>query len=379
MTLLKLIAISQFESTETVRFEDINLSSLYDDASLQSVLGLIAPEILDKYVDEKWQEAAYRQKANYIRYCHFEDELSNVLNDALIPFVVLKGNAAAIGYKNPSYRTMGDIDFLVREDDFERARELLCNSGFILEHDFNNVSYRHISYSKDNMSFELHKQFSHKDIDLECYIVFGLNNREIRDIEGHRFPMLPKLANGLVLLDHMRNHLKTGLGLRQVIDWMMYVYRNLDDEFWNTEFKEVVQEKGLDTLAVTATRTCQLYLGLPETITWCKIADVNVCEQLMECLLVSGNFGRKNGRGKTIESISTHIKTEGFFRWLQFAGEYNWKAYHKHHWLKPFCWFYQIFRYARQGFKSGRNKKQLKGDFDRSKERYELLKKLNIS
>ncbi len=379
LVLLKLINQSQFGTTESETFLDVNWSTLFDEASLQSVVGLIAPEIMDKCTDKRLLEAVFRQKAAYIRYIHSEDELKQVLVGGSIPFVIMKGNAAAINYKDPSRRTMGDIDFLVLEDDFDRTRELLCNSGFILEHDFDDANYRHISFSKDKMTFELHKQFSHKDIDLESYIVSGLNNREIRNIEGHDFPMLPKLANGLVLLDHMRNHLKIGLGLRQVIDWMMYVYRDLDDEFWNSEFKTIAHEKGLDTLAVTATRMCQIYLGLPETITWCRMADGNVCEQLMECLLVSGNFGRKNGSGNSVEKVSTSIKSEGLFHWLQYAGEHNWEAYHKHHWLKPFCWFYQIFRYARQGFKSGRNKKQLKGDFDRSKERYELLKKLNIS
>ena len=201
----------------------------------------------------------------------------------------------------------------------------------------------------------------------------------IASIEGHEFPMLSPLANGLVLLDHMRRHLKSGLGLRQVIDWMMYVYHNLDDEFWNSSFRTIAEDKGMDKLAITATRMCQIYLGLPETITWCKSADEKTCEQLMECLLVSGNFGRKNGQGNLVETVSTFIKQEGLFKWLQYAGEHNWETYHKHHWLKPLCWFYQIFRYAKQGFKTGRNKKQLKADLDRSKDRYDLLKKLNIN
>ena len=376
-TLLLLIKKSQFDTSVDVNWDCFDFDALYDEASFQSVIGLIAPEVLDNTV-ARWQDAVFRQKSTYIRYIHSEEELKKVLDNGFIPFVVLKGNAAAIYYKDPSRRTMGDIDFLVREDDFERTKELLSNSGFILEHDFDDVNYRHISFSKDNMIFELHKQFSHKDIDLESYIVSGLNNRVIKTIEGHAFPMLPRLANGLVLLDHMRNHLKSGLGLRQVIDWMMYVYRELDDEFWNSEFSSVCTEKGLDTLAITATRMCQIYLGLPETITWCKSADEKTCEQLMDCLLISGNFGRKNGIGNSVETVNTNIKRKGLFPWLQHAGEHNWKAYHKHHWLKPFCWIYQIFRYAKQGIKTGRNKKQLKSDLDRSKDRYELLKQLDI-
>ena len=228
------------------------------------------------------------------------------------------------------------------------------------------------------MIFELHHHFSN-EVNIEDYLIEGLKHPVTASIDGHEFPMLPKLANGLVLLDHMRQHLRSGLGLRQVIDWMMYVYRNLDDDFWNLEFMEVTKEKDMYILAITATRMCQLYLGLPETTTWCKSADDKLCEQLIECLLVSGNFGRKNAQGNSVETVSTSIKQKGLFCWLQYAGEYNWEAYHKHHRLKPFCWFYQIFRYAKQGLKTGRNKEQLKGDLERSKDRYDLLKKLNIA
>ena len=122
-----------------------------------------------------------------------------------------------------------------------------------------------------------------------------------------------------------------------------------------------------------------MYLGLPSLITWCSSADEKTCEELMENLLLSGNFGRKNGNGNSVETVTTSIRREGLFRWLQIAGEHNWAAYRNHHWLKPFCWIYQAFRYAGQGLKIGRKGKELLRDLDRSKERYELLKKLGIS
>lgn len=372
--LLELIKESQFGSSEQISWDDVDMHALYDEASIQALTGLIAPEIPLEYTTKAWTEANLQQIANYVRYCNAEDQLYSLFKNASIPFVVLKGNAAAINYKVPSLRKMGDFDFLVHQDKFDEAKELLNSSGFVYDH----FTERHFSYRKSGLVFELHHHFSHNDVDIEKYIVDGLDSCIFETIDGHLFPMLPKLSNGLVLLDHMRNHFKRAIGLRQVIDWMMYVYRNLDDEFWNKEFQPIVKEKGLETFAITATRMCQIYLGLPETITWCKTADEDVCEQIIECVLASGNFGRKNGQGNSVETVSTNIKRKGLFRWLQTAGEHNWKAYHNHHWLKPFCWFYQIFRYAKQGIKTGRNKKQIRQDLDRSKERYELLKKMGI-
>ena len=373
--LLKLIWKSQFGLSEPIDFSTVDTDALYNEALNQSVLGLIAPEIPFEYACGKWMEAIYRQKSSYIRYCHAQDELKKVLDKSSIPFVILKGNASAVCYSEPFRRMMGDIDFLVPQDLYDQTKIILASNGYSEGHD----NGRHTAYRKDDQSFELHKHFSHfVEIDIEDYVIKGLANREMCTNVGHEFPMLPKLANGLVLLDHFRRHLQSAVGLRQVIDWMMYVYRELDDDFWNKEFGPVAKEKGMDTLAITVTRMCQMFLGLPQRFIWCMKADDDVCVQLMECILASGNFGRKKGKGISVERVNINIKREGLLHWLQIAGEYNWKAYHKHHWLKPFCWFYQIFRYLKQGIKSGRNRKQLKTDLDNSKERYELLEKLGI-
>lgn len=376
-TLLELLKQSQFVSSGTIKYDDVDIDALYDEASIQAVLGMIAPEIPPDLFDDKWKLAVLRQKANYIRYCNAEDELVRLLGDESIPFVILKGNAAAVLYKDPSCRTMGDIDFLVPNGLFDKTKSILLENKYIIEKESEQYT-RHNVFSKNGICFELHRRFSHDDLNIEKYISDGFENRLNTKVFEHVFPILPKLSNGLVLLDHMRNHLKNALGLRQVIDWMMYVNCYLDDDFWNSEFGGIVTDLGMDTLAKTATRMCQIYLGLPETINWCKDADDNTCEQLMDCILVSGNFGRKNGQGNSVESVALNVRKKGFFRFLQKVGERNWVLYKKHHWLKPFCWLYQFFRFTKKGIKSKRNYSQLKKDFERSNDRYELLKKLGI-
>ena len=373
--LLYIIRQSFFPGSEEAAWVDkVDKDTLFKEAELQAVLGIVTYDLSVFEFDNRWQLAQLRQKASYIQYCHAEDELNRVLNNANIPFVILKGNSAAYYYTVPECRSMGDIDFIVPSDRFKDACNALNSSGYIWDHE----SKRHIVYKKDGVCFELHSRFSHDDIDIEDYISSGLKSPDFVSIYNHSFPMLPKLANGLVLLDHMRNHLKTALGLRQVIDWMMYVYSNLNDEFWHDEFCKVAEEKKMAKLAIVSTRMCQIYLGLPNSITWCNSANVDDCDRFIECLFLSGNFGRKNGKGYDFEKVSTNIKREGFFHWLQYAGEFNWKAFHKHNWLRPLCWLYQLFRYAKQGLLSGRKKKDIRDDFIRSKERYELLKRLDI-
>lgn len=201
--LLELIKKSQFGTTEDIIMDGIDIDTLYDEAMSQSVLGLVASEIPSAYINEKWIQARYRTKASYIRYCHAEDELKELLDKNPIPFVILKGNAAAVSYKDPSCRTMGDIDFLVPQEFFEIAKKVLNENGYREHHNTN----RHIAYKKGNYTFELHHHFSH-EIDIEDYLINEMKNPVIATINNHSFTMLPKLSNGLILLDHLRSHIK---------------------------------------------------------------------------------------------------------------------------------------------------------------------------
>ncbi len=378
-TLLQLIRKSQFQTgiiqSDLTKEE---WDEVYKEALSQSVLGIVSNEVPQEVATEpKWQQAGYRRTASYIRYCHAETELKRVLDEAKIPFVVLKGNAAAIYYRQPDRRMMGDIDFIVPRSMFPSAMEVLKEHGYRTDMEFKPPE-RHAGFYKDGVRFELHHHFSYEDLDIEEYVIRGLDERSMAQIGGHEFPMLPPLANGLVLLAHARCHLQSGMGLRQVIDWMMYVEHHLTDLFWREEFGRAAKSKGLDQLAKVMTRMCQKYLGLTEAVTWCRDVEDSLCDEFLEVVLDSGNFGRKHGEGSKIETVSSNMRQKGLFHWLQYAGEFNWKAYQKHHWLKPFCWFYQIFRYLSQGVKTKRNAKQLSGDFSRSKRKAKLLTKIGI-
>ena len=362
--LLSLIRKTLWQS-ETVEPADDICEKVLEEAQAQAVFGLIVQSDTD---------AAIEQIGIFVQYLFEEESLCELFRAARIPFVILKGSAAAVYYPEPYRRSMGDYDFIVPTAFFEKAKKLLLENGFV-PRIIPEVIEREIQFDKDGREYELHYRFSDPDLDIEKYITDGLEHIEIGCYEGHEFPMLPPLANGMVLLAHMRHHLQMGLGLRQVIDWMMYCDKVLDDDFWAKEFYQAANETGLVKLAVAVTYLCQKYLGLKKSITWCKEADEELCDILMDSLLSSGNFGRKQGRGNHVEKTVTSFKKQGMFRYLQRAGENNWEAYHKHPSLKPLCWVYQIFRYTKQGI--GRRGK-LKNDIDRGRKRYEMMQKLNI-
>lgn len=368
--LLKLLKASLFENNTFFPVET-DWEAVLSEAKAQTIVALAAKAVPQEFALH-WQANVFQSQAHLLRVLHGQSQLVNLFEKAGIPLVILKGTAAAVYYPEPARRAMGDVDFLVPQDHFEEAVQLMREHGY---HHMKQSTTRHISFMKDGVEFELHHHFSYEDMDIEDEIIAGLSQPEWREIGTYWFPMLPRLANGLVLLTHLRNHLKSGVGLRQMADWMMYVDKELDDEFWHSEFRQVAESKGLATLAITATRMCQRYLGLSERITWCAAADDTLCDQLLALLFSSGEFGRK--ASNSVEGVSMLIRENGLFRYLQNLGEANWAAYHRHPTLKPFCWVYQGCRVVRKTIRSRRGIKVI-GDISQSKDRASLLQELGI-
>ena len=336
--------------TEELFPPNIEWKDVFQEAQVQSVVGLTAkvlPDDMPLSIKSEWETLALSQLKDAIRNWNAQDALHLLLTQNGIPYVILKGAAAAMLYPNPFSRAMGDIDFLVPPEHFEQTKALLAENGYQTNHE---DSDRHIAYSKKGVSYELHYKFSYRDLDIENILQAMIPHAELHETGGHSFYTLPTRENGLVLLAHLWNHLHTGIGLRQVIDWMMYVHTYVTDVFWNTQFSNLAEQVGLKKTAITATRMCQKYFLLPDQITWCASADESLADKMMKMVVEYGNFGRKQvnqgeaeRKAKTALSGASRI---GLFRQLQNRGEVNWKAYHKHHWLKPFAWLYQLFRYA---------------------------------
>ena len=312
-----------------------------------------------------------------------QQSLSDLFRAHDIPFVVLKGATADIYYPQPMYRVMGDVDVIVKPEDFERAYELMKANAYEIHGDEANP--RHVEVQKNGVLFELHRYFStFNDVNyarlLDGMIFDAIDRAEIKALEGFSFPMLPPLENGLVLLEHINHHLEEGLGLRQIIDWMLYVDRELDDEFWNDHFSPIAKRLGLETLAVTTTRMCQLYLGLRENITWCRDAEEELCHELMELTMDRGNFGRKSlDSNKAVTTLFALKNLPIFCQRLQIRGCKNWKALKKYPWLKPFAWFYQICRYISKGLKREEAFSQLAQDVRKSKRQDALMERLGAT
>ncbi|MCD7824021.1 MAG: nucleotidyltransferase family protein [Oscillospiraceae bacterium] len=380
--------ISAWSSNQTVPPITLSTdwSAIYKELTVQSIAYLFTDMVADVVPDdlsEKWINATMYNIHLFTKIQNEQHDLYELLSSHNIEMAILKGTAAAVNYPNPEYRAMGDIDFLVPIEKFDEAYHLMLDNGYVLTYDEDNVDY-HYTLEKNGITFEIHKYPAGMKSDDEY--LFGLFQDSLKNVqlipcETYEVPVLPTLQNGLVLLLHIVKHLDGGLGFRQIIDWMMFVDKHLDDIAYINEFKPVFEKAGLDVIAKTVTKMCQMYLGLREEITWCSDADEDLCTALLDYFYTQGNFGRKvkekpEERGTSLFSKCKNIGD--FFKTLQKYGMGNWKAVKKHPWLKPFAWLYQAGRYAKAILTGKYKLKGLKSDLAEGKQRRSMVEALRI-
>ena len=342
--------------------------AVYGELRRHAVEALAAPALsslsLTPELRQKWQKAVLRQVAVYMHYCHVQSVLP-----LTVPYVILKGTSAAMYYPCPEYRAMGDIDVMTRREDFDRACHELIEDGFqVFEQ-----KEREISFRKNRTVVELHRYFASLNSPeqaeyLDDLIIEGISPSHV----------LPEMTNGLVLLEHISQHLEHGLGLRQIIDWMMFVNKCLPDGRW-AEFEPIAKKIGMDKLAVTVTRMCEIYLGLPER-NWSGDADETACERLMEYVMACGNFGNKwtdiSDSGKMIISYTRGLTAT--FKLFQGNGLKHWEAAKKHAFLRPFAWLYQLLTYIRKGVGQEGSLRALKMEYTAARQRNALFDALGV-
>lgn len=356
---------------------------ILDQFREHTIHALVADAVL-KYdmasgVREKVEQYLALQMTSFASYIKEQSRLTELLNEEGLTPVILKGTSAAVYYHDPSLRIMGDIDCWVYPnsvENFEKARVAIPSLGFVE----NDRMERHLEFRKGKMEIEMHRYYSHRrnrqEIELDRIVYSSTPvEKTISGYESSPFYSCPSEINGVIFLHHISSHLYSGLGFRQIIDWLMYVEAVVNDEFWEHKLRPLAAITGVEKLAITVTRMGELYLGAPEHA-WCKDADESVCSQLFELINAAGNFGRNLNRKDyvTKKVLNNRITLKS----LQQRGLSHWPAAQKHKFLRPFAWIYQICRYIKKGLKRDKNSAGLVKNYKEHRKQKQLFAALGI-
>ena len=357
--MLTLVRLGLFGAGGLKGVDDEELRAAFYEAAYQTVLPISYAGFRRNHAGAtlSWAAGFYSQIVSSV----YQNEIVNFIQSEIlnqmkgIECVVLKGTSVAIDYPDPVLRTMGDIDLLIHKRDLDRARKRMEAIGFRAKEQ---KIVHHLKMFRKEFLLELHiapgglpkgKIGNY----LFAKIESGLSDVRTGIMNGEAFPMLPDLQQALTLLLHMQQHLQcSGMGLRQLCDWMMFLDKRLTVPLWK-ELYDVLHRAGLYKFTCVMTKICVLYLGLNgDKVPWCETASEELCDKVLEDILASGNMGSLNGellKSRLISDGQSRRKQNlliNAFRNLQQMGAASWPAVQKHIFLRPFAWAYLIIRYA---------------------------------
>lgn len=339
--------------------------SLFEEMKLHAISALPGSVLTSSNIPSEllseWKKAVLRNVSFYNNYLYVQSQLP-----VQVPYVILKGTSAAQYYPHPEYRTMGDIDIMTSRENYEMACKMMTDDDW---QDVTNGSDlkrgRHRTYRKNGIDVEIHAFFASMNDVTKAKLFDDLIVNNITD--DH---ILPDPINGLVLVEHINQHLEEGLGFRQIIDWMLFVANYLSDEKWK-EFEKITEKTGLTKLAVTTTRMCEMYLGLTPH-KWCADVKEGLCEKLMQYVMQCGNFGNKLERSEVLAISRTYRLRHPIqmLRELQKKGVENWENTRPRFFM-PFAWIWQ-------GLKVMKETPGLKKGYSKSRNQNVLFKALGV-
>lgn len=343
--------------TEYVPPKDTNWAELFEESKLQAVVPMvftcISKQCTDPEVYTNWKMLTvfYLQKNSRIHTQH--SILHRILTENHIPYTIIKGSASAKDYPDPLMRAMGDVDFLVPESHWDKAKEVLYCEGFA---SFGENHPFHLAFHKKGFDMEMHREpfgLKGEGVPELLKVVPELVEKSVPvEFDGIRFRMPDAFGHGIVLLLHAYRHLiDSGIGVRHLCDWAAFISGFSGDEF-DRIFHERFEKLGIWKLAQIFSTTAHRYLSVPYQ-DWMGEVDEEVCRMLMVDILDGGNFGRgdleRRTQNRSIYSQDNKLARDGsviqMIRSLNQTALEDYPKVMRFKIIRPFGWIAICFRY----------------------------------
>lgn len=284
--------------------------------------GLVSDPELKAGFKKQIMTAVYR----YEKLQYELTRLKDVLNEAKIPFIPLKGSVIRKFYPEPWLRTSCDIDVLVKEKDIERASELLTER---------------MSYKKERKGSHDVSLFSESGIHLELHYSLieekRIENAELllQSVWDHAAAVSDTYE--YILSDemfyyyhivHMAKHFVEtgGCGIRPFLDvWVL----NHRIDFDREKREKLLSDGGLSVFAKQAELLSEVWFGNAE--------HTEITREMEEYILRGGVYGTTTNRvavqqqkqgGKLKYALSKIFISYDIIK-------FHYPILQKHRWLTP--------------------------------------------
>ncbi len=376
-----------YEAPSETEWKELAKESIKQAVALSCLQGLDANNIPED-VKQTWQNYAMRALRSNVNIHAHHAYLHQLLQQAGLPYVILKGSASAYYYTDPLMRAMGDVDFLVPKATLEKTGELLKAEGFVTIEE-NHVC--HIVFQKDKIHLEMHfepagmpeGELGEK---IRGYLSDIFEQASEVEVGGERFQKPNDFHHGLIILMHTYHHmLSEGIGLRHLCDWAAFV-RHFEGEGFAEIFQEKLSAVGLWKFAQILSYTSYLYLGLPYR-EWMGTQDEALCESVIQDVFAGGNFGSKD-ESRTVQGLSISDRGKGgvkkkskisqMFSSLNKAGKTRYPRLAKIPILNLFCFIPLGFRYVFRVMTGKRKRLKIAGSMKEAENRKQIYKQFEL-
>lgn len=290
------------------QFKNLDYATIMQLAEEQSVVGLVTAGL--EYVTDI--KVPKEELLQFIGHSLHIDQMNQAMNEFVaklldklrkedVNAILVKGQGIAQCYAKPLWRSCGDIDLLLSNENYDKAKAILEPLAESTETEFK--QFKHYGMTIKGWVVELHgtlrprlsKQIDTVVDEAQKDIFYSGNVRSWDN--GGTTVFLPAPNNDIIFLfTHILKHFyQGGIGLRQICDWsrFLYVYyEEIDNKLLESRLKKmgIVSEwKAFAALAVE-------WLGMPVEVIPLYSSDkkwIRKAVAIYRFVLEVGNFGKK--------------------------------------------------------------------------------------
>lgn len=230
----------------------------------------------------------------------FVAKLIEKLRKEKIYAILVKGQGIAQCYDRPLWRASGDVDLLLSDSNYEKAKKVLLPLAIDVETEYKTLKHLGITL-KNGFVVELHGMLHSRlsnridrGIDEAQKDVFCGGN--VRSWINGRTPVfLPSPDNDVIFIfTHILKHFYIeGIGLRQICDWCRLLW-TFKDSLNHGLLESRIRKMGLMSEWKAFYHLASKYLGMPDYGTGLMVHDSRYdkkADRIMEFVLETGNFG----------------------------------------------------------------------------------------
>ena len=224
--------------------ENLDFEMVYEFAKAHNVVTLLyyglknSKANLSAELDKKFFLSAASAAAFFEQQQRGFGELCTKFDREEIDYLVLKGAAIRKEYPQEDFRAMGDIDFLIRAEQYEKIQGIMADLGYQEEEEWNSV----FSWRKKLLHVELHQTPIPTDVeDYHNYYKDGWHLAKKCDGSQNRYEMSNEDSFIYIFVHFAKHYRIAGIGIRQLVDLYILLekHSDMDMEYIKTELEKL--------------------------------------------------------------------------------------------------------------------------------------------